>query len=240
MGEVKSIGTLSEKSVHRGLKNYLEPDSQKHEIKIGNYIADIVSGNLITEIQSKNFKVIERKLAYYTSQGYTVKIVHPVILIKYNNWVDPLTQEVLERRKAPMRTSMSDIFDELYKIREYLTNPKITFEVLGLEVEEYKYLDGYGENKKNRATKIDKLPTSIIKGIQFGSKEQSNTGIIHFGYEQFLSEKLPKEFNSSEYSKISHCTIKTARTTLLILTELGIVSRLGRKNRKIIYKSNLK
>ena len=35
------IGTLSEKTVHAILKNYYEPDEDRHEIPIQNYVADI-------------------------------------------------------------------------------------------------------------------------------------------------------------------------------------------------------
>ena len=35
------IGTLSEKTVHAVLKNYLQPDEDHHEIPIEGYVADI-------------------------------------------------------------------------------------------------------------------------------------------------------------------------------------------------------
>ena len=39
-----SIGTLSEKTTHIILKNFYEPDVDKQEIPIGNYVADIFTG----------------------------------------------------------------------------------------------------------------------------------------------------------------------------------------------------
>lgn len=224
-----SIGTISEKSIHRVLKDYLDNDISKHEVSIGGYIADICSDNTITEIQTRGFDKLRGKLTKYSELGYKTRIVYPVNIIKYINWIDPVTHEVLERRKSPIRSSISDVFNELYKIREYLRNDKLSFLVIALETEEYKYLDGYGPNGKNHATKIDKIPTSIIQEIEFS---------IIGGYEQFLPSTLPSEFNSKDYAKQAHCSIKTARTTLLILTELGIITRLGRKNRKYIYKIN--
>ena len=49
------IGELSEKGVHNGLKNYLEPDKSKQEIKVGRYFADIKNDSGIIEIQTKQF-----------------------------------------------------------------------------------------------------------------------------------------------------------------------------------------
>ena len=41
------IGTLSEKTVHAILKNYYEPDEDKQEIPIENYVADIYADGQI-------------------------------------------------------------------------------------------------------------------------------------------------------------------------------------------------
>ena len=57
-----SIGTLSEKTTHMVLKNYYEPDVDKQEIPIGNYVADIFTGQEIIEIQSAGFGKMRDKL----------------------------------------------------------------------------------------------------------------------------------------------------------------------------------
>lgn len=226
---MKQIGTLNEKSIHSMLKSYFEEDSSKHEISINGYIADIFNNGIITEIQTKDFARLRNKLDAYTPD-YKVRVVYPVNLVKYINWVDPNTQEVLERRKSPCRTSSQDIFKELYKIREYLTNSDITFTVVLLQTEEYKYLDGYGKNNKNHATKIDKIPTSIIDEINFN---------IDGGYEKFIPYTLNTEFTSTDFSKAAHCNIDIARTTLLILYDLNIIDRVGKEGRKYLYKLNI-
>ena len=48
------IGTLGEKSLHAALKLYYEPDSSRHEIPVGQYVADIVNEEGIIEIQTKH------------------------------------------------------------------------------------------------------------------------------------------------------------------------------------------
>lgn len=223
---MKTIGTLNEKSIHSTLKLYYEPDVSKHEISVNGYIADILNNGLITEIQTRDFARLREKLQAYLPE-YKVRIVYPINIVKYINWVSVDTHEVLERRKSPSRVSRQEIFKELYKIRESLHSGNLSFTVVLLQTEEYKYLDGYGKNNKNRATKIDKIPTSIIEEINFS---------ISSGYEQFLPANLSDRFNSSEFSKKAKCGIDIARTTLLILTELGIVERIGKENKSYIYK----
>ena len=41
--EKSGIGTLGEKTLHAILKWYYEPDSSKHETRIGPFVADIVT-----------------------------------------------------------------------------------------------------------------------------------------------------------------------------------------------------
>ena len=59
------IGTLSEKTVHAILKNYYEPDEDRQEIPIGNYVADIFAGGEIIEIQTRQFDKLRGKLSAF-------------------------------------------------------------------------------------------------------------------------------------------------------------------------------
>ena len=56
------IGTLSEKTVHAILKNYYEPDEDRQEIPIENYVADIYADGEIIEIQTRQFNKLRDKL----------------------------------------------------------------------------------------------------------------------------------------------------------------------------------
>ena len=222
------IGTLNEKSTHAILKKHLCSDESKHEIGVNGYIADILDSetNTITEIQTQDFSKLRGKIGSYTPE-YKLNIVYPVNSIKYINWVDPDSGEVVERRKSPSRDNKYKIFKELYKIRQHLTNKQISFSIILLETEEYKYLDGYGRNNKNKATKIDKVPIKILETITFS---------INSGYDDFIPDALlNKSFTSKDFSKEGKCSIEIAQTTLLILTDLGIVNRIGKSGRSILY-----
>ena len=65
------IGTLSEKTLHSFLKNYLEPDSSFHEIKVGRYVADIKKDGYITEIQTGN-----KRCENYDTNAYCYALKH--------------------------------------------------------------------------------------------------------------------------------------------------------------------
>ena len=226
---MNQIGTLSEKSIHSTIKDYLEPNKEYQEIKVGNYIADIKKDNTIYEIQTQQFKNLLSKINYYIKCRYKTIIVYPIAQNKYINWVEPNNTEILERRKTPHKGVIQDMFKELYWIVNYLDNPLIELHIILLDVEEYKYLDGYGQNNKKRATKIDKVPTKINEIIQINSISDLN---------KFLPDTLPKEFTSKDFIKHSKCNKRWAGSGLKMLRENNIITVVRKQGNTFVYSKN--
>lgn len=220
------IGTLSEKSVHRYLKSYLCKDETKHEVIVGKYIADIKIDNHIYEIQTKNFKNLLAKIEYYLSKNIDVTVVYPVITEKYISWLDTVDNSVVDRRKCSYKEHIQDIFKELYWVQNYIANSSIKLKIITLEAEEYKYLDGYGQSQKHKATKIDKVPTKILN--EFNIESISDLKI-------FLPSTLPQEFTSRDFQKCTKSRNKYLGSGLKILRELGVIQIIGKKGNTFIY-----
>ena len=223
------IGTLSEKSVHSELKKYLETNEEFHEVKVGNYIADIKRDNEIFEVQTQQFKNLISKLNYYISKGYNVTVVYPLIHEKYVNWVDPTSSEIVERRKSSYKRYIQDIFKELYCIIDYIVKGKVKLKIISLTAEEYKYLDGYGQNQKYKATKIDKVPSKILSEINIESVND---------FKIFLPDTLPKEFTSKDFQKHTKSRDKYLGSGLKLLREIGVISIIGKKGNYYLYTVN--
>jgi hypothetical protein len=223
---MNQIGTLSEKSIHSLVKDYIEPNKEYQEVKVGNYIADIKKDNLIYEIQTQQFKNLLGKINYYTSCKYRTIIVHPIAKNKYINWVEPSSMEIVERRKTPHKGVIQDIFKELYWIVDYLDNPLVELNIILLDVEEYKYLDGYGQNSKKRATKIDKVPTKVNEIVQI----KSISDLI-----KFLPDTLPEKFTSKDFIKHSKCNKRWAGSGLKMLRDRGIINIVEKSGNSFIY-----
>lgn len=226
---MNQIGTISEKSVHSLIKEYLEPNKEMHEIKIGRYIADIKNDKCIYEIQTQQFKKLLNKIDYYISINQKVTIVYPLIKKKYINWIDPISNKILERRKTPHNGVIQDMFKELYWIVDYLENELVELSIILINAEEYKYLDGIGHNSKKRATKIDKIPTSIEELIKIKS---INDLIV------FVPDTLPKEFSSRDFIKHSKCNKRWAGSGIKILREKNIIRIVNKKGNSYIYSVN--
>ena len=154
------IGTLSEKTVHSVLKNYLEPDTSFHEIRTGRYVADIRTPDGIYEIQTRQFTKLRNKLEAFLPE-YSVTIVYPIPHIKYLRWIDEQTGEISPARKSPKKGVFQSVFYELYKIKPYLTHPNLHLLLMLIDLEEYRFLNGYSKDRKKGSTRSDRIPTAL-------------------------------------------------------------------------------
>lgn len=59
---------MSEKTLHAVLKNYYEPDENKHEVAIDGYYADIFNDSGIIEIQTRQLNKLRDKLAVFLEE----------------------------------------------------------------------------------------------------------------------------------------------------------------------------
>ena len=225
---MNNIGTLSEKSIHRGLKDILEPDKQYHEVQVGYYIADIKKDNDIFEIQTQNFKKLLPKLDYYINNNYNVTVVYPIIHRKLIQWVDPESLEVLDSRKSSKIGVIQDCFKELYWIIDYIAKEEIKFKIVLINANEYKYLDGYGQSQKIRATKIDKLATSIEKVIDIKSIGDLKV---------FVPDTLKNPWTSQDFIKAAKCNKRWASSGLKMLRDYNIIQFIGKRGNAFLYES---
>ncbi len=219
------IGTLGEKTVHSTLKQYLSDDLSCQEIKIGSYFADVCINGHIFEIQTRQFGKLRDKLAYFLPE-HKVTVVYPVSSVNYLRWVDTASGEVSAPKKSPRRGNPLNVFAELYRIRSFLSHPNFSLKIVLLETEEYRILDGYGKDKKKRATKCDRLPLSLIAEYNID---------IPADYMMLLPPDLPDVFTATEFAKSARISPDVARTALLLLSELSVVSRTGKQQNAYLY-----
>jgi hypothetical protein len=57
-----AIGTLNEKPLHAALKVWYALPGDRLEVSVGGFIADIVRGDLLIEIQTRHLAAMKRKL----------------------------------------------------------------------------------------------------------------------------------------------------------------------------------
>lgn len=223
--ERQGIGTLGEKTVHAVLKNYYAPDCEMQEIPIENFVADIFTGTEIIEIQTRSFNVMRRKLETFLKQ-YPVTIVHPIPHIKWVSWIDEETGEASPKRKSPKKGNPYQAFVELYKIRPFLKDENLHFKFALIDMEEYRLLNGWSRDKKRGSERFDRIPLEFVEEVCIDRRED---------YMQFVPFDLPELFTSRQFAQCAKIPMRLANVVLLILTDLSIVSRVGKQGNCYLY-----
>jgi len=223
---LNGIGTLGEKTIHSVLKSYYSPDQINHEIKVGGFVADICTGTEIIEIQTGNFDKLRRKLTAFLAFA-PVTIVYPIPKTKWLRWVNPQTGEISPPRKSPKSGTPYLIFPELYKIKNYLVNPNLNLRIVMMDMEEYKILNGWSQDKKKGSSRSDRIPTALVEELEITCIED---------YQLLIPSSLEEEFSAKDFKKASHLLLHHAQTALNVLTFIGAVERIGKNGNAYIYK----
>lgn len=226
--ERQGIGTLSEKTVHAVMKNYYAPDTDMHEIPIANFVADIYTGSEIIEIQTRSFNNLRRKLTAFLPE-YPVTIVYPIPHVKWLSWIDEETGETSPMRKSPKKGNPYQAFIELYKIRPFLKDKNLRFRFDLIDMEEYRLLNGWSKDKKKGSDRYDRIPTEFVEEVCVDCRED---------YMQFIPYNIPEQFTAKEFAKCAKIPVRLAQTVLLIMTDLEIVTRIGKEGRSYLYQIN--
>lgn len=219
------IGTLSEKTVHAILKNFYQPDEDHQEIPIENYIADIYADGEIMEIQTRQFNKMRNKLNVFLPL-YPVTIVYPIPREKWVIWIDEESGELSKPRKSPKKGTPYTVFPELYKIKMFLKDPKLRLKLVLMDMEEYKLLNGWSNDKKKGSSRYDQIPTELIEEIDIKCPED---------YMQFVPYELQDEFTVKEFGKAAHIPSTLAGTVVNILCYMGTIEHVGKRGRAYLY-----
>lgn len=224
------IGTLSERCLHSIIKNYYEMDKSKQEVKVGSFVADILNDSGIIEIQTNNFYSLGKKLEAYLSE-YKVTVVYPVSHEKHIVWIDPISGEVLKRNKSPKKGTGADFLYEASKIRSFLTHENLKFEILLIDMDEYRLLNGWGNSGKRGSIRCDRKPLLLKSVISIESVSD-------------LSKLLPDDFPDDEFSfkdfvRVMKMREKTARYSMNTLLEYGAVEIVRKDKKSNIYRKTI-
>ena len=225
----ESIGTYKEKTVHLFLKNLFEPDGNYHEIPVGSYIADIKNPNGIIEIQTAKFSAVYSRWSFF-SDNYPLTVVYPIAGIKNLVWINPEDGSVSKKRKSPKTGSPLDILPELSLVRELYLKENILFKCVLMEVSEYRFQDGWGNNGKRGSHRYDVIPERLIDIVDLRTAND-------------ICNLLPidpnKEYLSSDFRKMMKFPRASSRSlslALKFLMHIGVIERVGKKGNAYLYR----
>ncbi len=228
MGEhaKKGIGTLGERTLHVILKRFYEPDPEFQEVKVGSFVADIKRGDQIVEIQTRDFRNLRKKLPEFLKSN-TVKVVFPVAVKKKIRWVDPGSGEVSEPRSSPKRGNVWDFLAELWQLRPILPIEGLSFDMVSLEMEEFKLLTGKSRDRKRYGAKrAERVPTKLI-GITTLETPDDFAALL---------PPLPDEFTVKEFVSAAKLRNNFGGRIIQTLVTLGALEMTGKRGKANTYR----
>jgi len=221
------IGTYKERSQHKVLKYFFEPDPAFHEVPLRSYIADICRDDQIYEIQTSGFENLTSKLEDFLTDHH-VTIIFPAPIVKTVIWTDPETGESISGRRIRRNGDKFKLLSELLHISRFISEEKIKIVVVKTEINDMRLLDGRGADKKIKATKTDKIPVGIIDIETLSSAED---------IKKFAEIEDGILYTRADFQKKFGLIRRNLSGAIKSLILLGVIKEHGRENRKVFYTS---
>ncbi len=215
------IGTLSEKSLHRMIKLFIEEDESFHEVEFLGSVADIKRENQIYEIQTHSAERLVPKLKKFLPHS-RVCVVLPVISRRIIRRIDKKTGEISAPKVSPKHENIFTALGEVYKIRGFLNDSNFSVRLVNMEAEEYN-LVGAVRGKR----KIDLLPTSLVSVTDLVTRDDYINAVPNIPNGTFTSHTLAKE---------NKCPKRLASALAGVLFTLGIIERVGKDKNAYLYR----
>ena len=214
-GNGEAIGTYGEKRLHRILKRFVCADIHTHEVRVGRYVADVLQGNRITEIQTRSFRPLAPKLRYYLEQtDYAVTVLCPIITQKTIFRMDRESGELLSRKVSPKHGRVIDVLPELFWLGEFLENDRLQVEVVLIVAEEHRFSERRYYNREG-AFESELYPQEMIDCVLLSQAED---------FRAFLPDGIDS-FTAAEYGKYSKLKNRKLYSALNFLCAIGLLRR---------------
>lgn len=211
------ISTMAEKRLHQVLKRYYEPDETLHEQPVGRYIADILRGEEIVEIQTGSFFPLKAKIAAYLREtDYRVTLVHPILEKKWVTWIDPVDGSLSKRNRSPKKGTLLGETNELVYLFDLLPNDRLRFVFPRLEVEDYRLLDGWSRDRKRGSERHERIPLALLG---------EDTLITRADFAALLPADLPESFTARDLTRATRLPSRPTYAVLKVLCAVGVIEQ---------------
>jgi len=222
------IGTLNEMSLHAALKKWYMQPGDELEMHIDGYVVDIVRGDLLVEIQTRNFSALKHKLSNLTTDRQ-VRLVHPIPSEKWILRVSTNGRKQISRRKSPKRGCVEHLFSELVSFPSLAANPNFSIEVLLTQEEELWKNDGKGSWRRKRWSISDRRLLNVHESVILTSISD---------YQNLLPSSLPREFTTADLKEGLGLNYRLAGKMAYCLREMGAIKQTGKKGNAFLYTIN--
>jgi hypothetical protein len=215
---------MVENSLHEGVKHWYAEPGDLIEENVEDYLIDIVRGEQLIEIQTRNFSAIKKKLAKLV-HNHRVHLVHPVSQCKWIVRIDA-NKERVSRRRSPRRGRVEDVFIELVYMPDLIQQPNFSLEVLLVHSEEVLIDNGRGSWRRRGWSIHDRLLIDVVESHIF-SEPRDFLGL--------LPESLRPEFTTRQLSEALGLRLNISQKMVYALRHMRAIEAIGKRGRAPIY-----
>ena len=222
-----SIGELREKSLHRALKQrYAAAAGGSIETAVDGYVADVLLGNRIIEIQTGDFFPLKRKLPPLLAT-HEVTLVYPVAKDRYIVKPQGDPHMPAKRRMSPRHGSPFAVFGVLPSIASLLEHPNLTLDVV-MVIEEEIRVPNPGRRRWGREwVRADHRLLEVVE-----------THTIRHMADLFalVDPGLPDRFTTRHLAATMQAPRRLAQQAAFCFREAGVTEICGKEERALLYR----
>ncbi len=216
----KKIQTFHETSLHASIKEWYARPGDFVESHIDGYRVDLVRGDLLIEIQVKNFVQLKDKLDILL-ENHRVHLVHP---IASQRWIKH--NDTKKRRLSPRKGKVDHIFQELVYITPLLSNSNLSVEILLIHEEEIRANDGRGSWRRKGISIVDRNLLAVVDQVSFE---------FPICYQQLLGAFINQQFTSKDIALHRNISENLSRKMMYCFWKTNLITKVGRRGHHNLY-----
>jgi len=211
--------------LHRALIAWYAQPGDLFEVPVDDYIIDIVRGDLLIEIQTKNFNALKLKLNNLTKKHH-VRLVYPIPFEKQIIRLaeDGITQ--LSHRKSPKNGTFEQVFDELVSFPRLILKSGFSIELLLVREEEFRHYEGKRGWRRNGWV-IDRR--RLVQVVDQRLLETPDD------LKALIPDTLKDPFTTLELAGAIKQSRRLAQRMVYCLRLMGCVKMVGKRGNAILY-----
>jgi hypothetical protein len=215
---------MNEHSLHSAIKGWYSQPGDEFEARIDGFVVDILRGDLLIEIQTRNFSAIKSKLAKLL-EAHEVRLVYPIPQLK---WIIRTAKsgEIIGRRRSPRRGKLVDLFYELVRTAHLVNHERFSLEVLMIDEEEIRCNDGKGSWRRRGASIKDRRLVKVNGCAVFKDAED---------FLRFMPPDLIEPFTNRMLAKMGGLRLNLARKITYCLRKMGVLETVGKQGRRLLF-----
>ena len=215
-----AINTYNESPLHAALKHWYGSDTARFEVPMQGFVIDIVEGELLVEIQTRNFAKMRPKLESLLV-SHPLRLVYP---IPRETWIVKRDgEQIVSRRKSPKRGTLEEVFGELVYIPQLLAHTNFTLDVLDTQMEEVREVT---RRRRRGWQRVERRLISVLGRRLFLAPED---------LADLLPETLEPQFTTGDLAKARGVRMAVAQKMAYCFKAMELIHPVGHRRRSILY-----